>query len=171
MNILQGNVRVALRGRDSGFTLIELMIVVAIVGVLAAVAIPAYSDYVTRAKITEATALLSSKRAQMEQYFQDNRAYDTAAAACVESTRTDNFEYSCDVASTGSAAGKSYTITAAGVGSMIGFTYTIDQTNSRKSKIESPAKESWRVSEQPCWITSKGQACNTASASTGSGGS
>lgn len=47
---------------QKGFTLIELMIVVAIVGILAAVAIPAYSDYTTRAKVTEGISLVSSAK-------------------------------------------------------------------------------------------------------------
>ena len=49
--------------KQQGFTLIELMIVVAIVGILAAVAIPAYSDYTTRAKVTEGISLVSSAKA------------------------------------------------------------------------------------------------------------
>ena len=63
-----------------GFTLIELMIVVAIIGILAAVALPAYNDYVRRGKIANATSVLSMMRVQMEQYFQDNRTY---VGACV----------------------------------------------------------------------------------------
>jgi len=55
--------------RAPGFTLIELMIVVTIIGVLAAVAIPAYSGYVLRAQVSEATGLLWSAKSPMAEYF------------------------------------------------------------------------------------------------------
>ena len=60
---------------QKGFTLIELMIVVAIIGILATIALPAYSNYVRSGKATEATSTLASARVQMEQHFQDNRTY------------------------------------------------------------------------------------------------
>ena len=58
-----------------GFTLIEVMIVVAIVAVLAAIALPNYADYVKRGKIIEATSALSDLRTRYEQYYLDNRTY------------------------------------------------------------------------------------------------
>ena len=60
---------------NSGFTLIEVMITVAIVAILAAIAVPSYNEYVQRARITEATSNLSDMRNKMEQYFQDNRTW------------------------------------------------------------------------------------------------
>lgn len=58
-----------------GFTLIEVMVVVAIVGILAAIALPNYADYIKRGKIIEATSGLSDLRQRMEQHFLDNRQY------------------------------------------------------------------------------------------------
>jgi len=55
--------------KSSGFTLIELMIVVAIIGVLAAVAIPAYNDYVKKGQVSEATGLLWGAKTPMAEYF------------------------------------------------------------------------------------------------------
>ncbi|MDR9454391.1 MAG: pilin [Spiribacter sp.] len=61
-----------MRNHQSGFTLIELMIVVAIVGILASVAVPAYSDYTVRAKVSEAVAAVAPVKASVADYYYGN---------------------------------------------------------------------------------------------------
>lgn len=141
--------------RKAGFTLIELMIVVAIIGILSAIAIPMYGDYVTRAKITEATSGLSDMRVKMEQFFQDNRTY---AGACKAGTiapppaDTKNFTFDC-----GAPDATTYTITATGIGSMVGFVYTIDQVNVRTT---TGVKAGWSTATNPpCWVLKKEGSC------------
>lgn len=135
-----------------GFTLIELMIVVAIVAILAAIAVPAYTDYVRRGKIINATQRLSDARVRMEQSFLDNRAYPVACPAFVTaSAANDAFAFSC-AANTATT----YSILATGRASngMSGFQYTINERNQRTS--QGPA--GWTASAN-CWIVRKDGSC------------
>ncbi len=140
--------------RSRGFTLIELMIAVAIVAILAAIAIPSYSEYIRRGRITEAVSALSGMRVKMEQYFQDNRTYvgacvaGTIAPAPTDST---NFTYACS-----GLAATTYTVTATGQGGLGGYAYSIDQSNVRSTTMTAPS--TW-PSNATCWVLKKDGSC------------
>ena len=140
-----------------GFTMIELLIVIAIIGILAAIALPQYSAYVTRSKITEAVAGLSGMKVRMEQFFQDNRTYAGACAAGTvaplpAAADSKYFNFSCPTktatAFTVQADGKAGT-------AMAGFTYTIDQTDARAT----PAVPAGWTSSTACWVLTQGGTC------------
>lgn len=136
---------------QSGFTLIELMIVVAIVGILAAVAVPSYRDYVTRSRIPDATSGLASKRVKLEQYYDNNRTYAGAPDCNADTTTSQSFNFSCS----GVPDATTYTLQAVGKGAMVGFTFTLDQANARKT----PAVPAGWSTSATCWITNKGGTC------------
>ncbi len=138
-----------------GFTLIEIMITVAIVAILAAVGYPNYTSYVQRGKLAEAISGLSDMRVKMEQYFQDNRTY---VGACVAGTTaplpaaTANFSFSC----TPAPAATTYTVVATGIGGMSAFRYSVNQTGG-KTTLGLPAD--WSGAGSGCWVIKKDGSC------------
>lgn len=140
------------RWAASGFTLIELMITVAILGILSSIALPSYRDYVTRGKIPEALGTLAAKRVQMEQFFLDNRTYVAAPACTSDATTSKYFTFSCSA-----QTATTYTLQAVGQGSMAGFTYTLNQSN---AKATTAVPSGWATpSPNTCWVTKKGGVC------------
>ena len=138
--------------KQQGFTLIELMITVAIVGILAAIAIPSYSIYVLEGKIPDATSNLAAKRVQMEQFYQDNLTYLPSPPSRYPcDTDTNTSKYFIFICSTSATA---YTITAKGKDSMDGFEFTIDQSYKKTSVL--PA--GWSTVSD-CWATNNHGGC------------
>ena len=139
--------------RNQGFTLIEVMIVVVIVGILTAIAIPNYSDYVIRSRIIRATTGLADMRVRMEQFFQDNRTYPATcnAAGVPLPPVTDEFVFSCPT-----LTAATYVLQATGQGPMNGFVYTINQSNARATTVTSVP--GW-AGNGTCWVIGKGGSC------------
>ncbi len=114
---------------NKGFTLIELMIVVAIVGILAAVAIPAYQDYTVRARVTEGLSLASSAKFAVEEAYQSTNnfpATQTASGYIGLTNPTDNVE-SVAIADNTGVITITYTDAAKGV--ILTLTPTADATS------------------------------------------
>lgn len=141
--------------KQKGFNLIELMIVVAVIGILASIAMPAYTDYVTRGKLVEASTQLSDARVKLEQYYQDNRNYgstDTECGVAVPSSPSKYFTFSCNWGA--GATNQFFVVTATGVVATptAGFIYTIDQDNAKTS--DTPWGDG-----ATCWVMKKGDTC------------
>jgi type IV pilus assembly protein PilE len=138
-----------------GFTLLEVMITVVIVGILASIALPSYSDYVRRSKIVEATSRLADQRVQMEQYYLDNRTYVGAGTACgladpsFDASR-DTFRITCS-----GASATAYLLTATGVNSMAGFAFTVDPADNRRT---TGVPSGW-TANNACWVLRKSGEC------------
>ena len=145
------------RSQQDGFTLIEVMITVAIIGVLAAIALPNYTDYITRANLIDAMSTLAGHRVKMEQYYQDNRTYLNACAAGTIATTpsaTANFTYQCT-----NLTAQTYTIQATGQGNVLGFVYTIDQSNNRSTTVTGLDNSVGYASSPTCWVRKKPDQC------------
>jgi type IV pilus assembly protein PilE len=153
--------------RQSGFTLIELMVTVAIVAILAGIAIPSYTSYITRSKLLEATSNLLGMRTKMELYFQDNRSF---VGACAPGTvaplpppfvagnppgTLKFFTISCPTLADGPP--QAYTVRAVGTDpSVVGLTLTIDQANVRTT-VSVPA--GWTMPSTSCWVSKPSGDC------------
>jgi type IV pilus assembly protein PilE len=151
-----------MKQQQRGVTLIELLIVVAVIGVLGAIAVPAYRDYVIRGKLTESHAILSGTRVRMEQYYQDNKSYPTwcggaaGLAAFTAPAGTTYFTFTC---AAGATPGQTYIMTATGIaaGGTGSFAYTINEANVRTT---AGVASGWTTpSPNTCWVMKKNGGC------------
>ena len=148
--------------RQTGFTLIELMIVVGVIGILAAAAYPLYTEYVQRSRITEATAAMNDMRVRMEQYFQDNRTYAGAGACGVADPPFNAADSSFQVACSGANA-NGYTLNANGNGArgMGSFQYRllVNAGGVTRSTVGIPG--GWALpAPNTCWAVRKAGYCS-----------
>jgi len=122
------------RRAEAGYTLVEMMIVVALLGIISAVAIPAYRGYVATGKEAEGKAGLSNIALLEEQYFAENRTYAAGGAAALQGsigfTPEADTNYTWSV--TAGASGIATSFTATADGSAKGLPkFTIDEANNK----------------------------------------
>jgi type IV pilus assembly protein PilE len=138
--------------RQSGFTLVELMLVVLIIGILGAVAMPAYGSYVMRTRLADAHSTLASAQPRLEQFWTNNRSYDgfDAEDAGLMPSSSEYFDYTLE-----DATDSTYTLMATGKGVALGFVYTINQSGLR---VTVDAPDGWTTNDS-CWVDRKEGLC------------
>jgi len=139
------------RTASSGFTLIELMIAVAIVGILAGITLPSFAEFVRRARVPTGLMELSTFHMRMEQRFQDRYSYLDGATCVVAPPKIKNFNITC----VASADGNSFEAQAVGTGQLTGYRYAINQNGSRLTLAHPrgvPPGSCWSVKGAVCDI-------------------
>jgi type IV pilus assembly protein PilE len=155
--------------RQQGFTLIEVMIVVAIVAILASVALPAYTQYIRRGQMQEAFTNMAAYRIKLEQYYQDNRNYGPAAGTACGTAAANAltaselgpqqyFTFSCTASDVSSVKNQAYTITATGkTGTNVnGYAYTLTDSGAKATTSYAGSA----VSGVSCWAVKSSSDCN-----------
>jgi type IV pilus assembly protein PilE len=154
--MLEATERVRQRLRR-GFTLIEVMIVVAILAILAAVALPAYNDYILRGRVTNAVTGVGGMESRMEQYFQDKHTYVGACAPATVAPKpanTNEFDFDCPILNA-----NGYTVTATGKNSMLGLNYSMVYAGGVLTKSTTSVPTGWTLPLASCWALKKDGSC------------
>jgi type IV pilus assembly protein PilE len=156
--------------RARGFTLIELMITVAIVAILASIAVPSYTDYVIRGKFSEATGNLADLRVKMEQYYMDNRRYSTTTAggtcgipggSAPTVGDAKYFTFACASSAPNAAGDQQYVLTASGGSGLTGIAFTVNHANTKATTItgSSYMANKGYAANTGCWVRRKPSEC------------
>jgi type IV pilus assembly protein PilE len=116
-----------------------------------AVAIPAYKDYVLRARLGDAFAALAGAQLDAEQYWASNKTYANVGALSLPApAASSNFNYAYS-----SLTASTFTLTATGKASTLGFVYTVDQSGNRATT----GVPSGYTANGACWVDRKGGQC------------
>ncbi|MBK9522121.1 MAG: prepilin-type N-terminal cleavage/methylation domain-containing protein [Rhodocyclaceae bacterium] len=131
------------KASNGGFTLVELMVVIGILGVLMAIGLPQYNEYLLKGKLTEAMSMLSDLQVRQEQYYQDNRTYSNGMTPRAAGTY---FTGACTTAN----GGQTFTCTA--TSTALNYVYTVNEAGTKTtSKAGATAVQ--------CWLKSSSGTC------------
>lgn len=128
-----------------GFTMVELMMAVLIIGILAAIALPQYNEYTLKGKLSEGMSLLSDLQIRQEQYYQDNRTY--ANGMTPRSAGQVFTNVSCAYRS-----GDTQTYTCTATAPLINYTYTVTETGAKTTTPPSGTVAN-------CWLRGSSGTC------------
>jgi type IV pilus assembly protein PilA len=118
-----------LKNIQKGFTLIELMIVIAIIGILAAIAIPAYQNYTIRSQVTEGLSLADGWKTSISEYYAQNGSFPTGSSTATTVPAG-------DIAVSGASSGKYVSAISVATGGNIVVTYSGSQVNAKLSGMK-----------------------------------
>lgn len=137
-----------------GFTLVEILVVVLIIGALAAIAIPQYDSYIARGRLAEGISTISELQLRQEQVYQDNRAYSNGMSPRVAGQY---WTGTCVTANTN----QTFTCTATPTASSgIGYVYTVNEAGAKTTTATATPVDGWTVpSPATCWVKSKAGSC------------
>jgi type IV pilus assembly protein PilA len=137
---------------QKGFTLIELMIVIAIIGILAAIAIPAYQNYTIRSQVTEGLSLADGWKTSISEYYAQNGAFPTTSGTSGGALT---------IVAAGASTGKYVGSIAVSTGGQIVIKYTGTQVNSKISGSTLDLSPGLDTNNDVVWV------CGPATAPTG----
>ena len=154
-----------------GFTLLELMITVAIVAILAGIALPSYSDYMLRGKFAEATGNLADLRVKMEQFYMDSRSYSVPLDAKLCGIPGNNtpiasdaryLTYECAPDNPNGIGAQTYVLTARGIAAqgLDGIAFTVNERNGKATQIVGGSTmQKHGYAAAACWVRKKPGDC------------
>jgi type IV pilus assembly protein PilA len=131
---------------QKGFTLIELMIVIAIIGILAAIAIPAYQNYTIRSQVTEGLSLADSWKTAISEYYDQNGSFPTTSSTTGGAGA---------IAAAGASSGKYVSAIAVGAAGQIQITYSGSQVNAKITGLKLDLSPGLNANNDIVWICGK----------------